>query len=568
MARIRKIEISNFRGIKSLTWLPKPGFNCLIGRGDSSKSTVLDAIDLCLGARRYFQFNDTDFFGLDVETPVEISVTIGELDDTLKGIEAYGIFLRGFNATNGNIEDEPGAHLETVLTVKLTVQSDLEPVWSLVSERAAALDQTRNLIWADRTRLAPTRIATQGDHNLSWRRGSVLNRLSEERADTSTALVKAARDARTAFGEQAKEQLATTLSIVTATADELGIYVGESAKALLDAHSISFTGGTICLHDQGGVPLHGLGVGSTRLLIAGLQRKAAEDAKIILVDELEYGIEPHRIIRLLGSLGAKDNPPPLQVFATTHSPVALCELSGDQLFILRVDYEDLHHVHEVGTSDDVQGTIRLHPGAFLAESVIVGEGASEVGLIRGIDLFRIEQGIRSMASRAVALVDGGGGSALRKATALEKLHYHTALVRDSDLAPAPEEADYLHEGGDVFCWADGRALEDELFLSLDDEWTHKLLEFAVEFKGELIIDEHIKSASAGKFDLANCRKELTVEIRTTLGKAAKSKNLSWFKSVGSMERVAREIVGPGLETADSQFRKKIEAILNWIDEGL
>lgn len=66
MARIRKIEITNFRGIQQLTWCPAPGINCLIGPGDSGKSTVLDAIDLCLGARRNVQFSDADFCGLDI----------------------------------------------------------------------------------------------------------------------------------------------------------------------------------------------------------------------------------------------------------------------------------------------------------------------------------------------------------------------------------------------------------------------------------------------------------------------------------------------------------------------
>lgn len=31
-----------------------------------------------------------------------------------------------------------------------------------------------------------------------------------------------------------------------------------------------------------------LGVGSTRLIVAGLQRKAADNASIVLVDELEF----------------------------------------------------------------------------------------------------------------------------------------------------------------------------------------------------------------------------------------------------------------------------------------
>ena len=138
MARIRRVEIENFRGIKTLTWLPTAGINCLIGPGDSGKSSILDAIDLCLGARRNVQFTDADFHRLNVDRPIQITITVGELDDALKNIDAYGLYVRGFDSKTGNVEDEPEKSAETVLTVRLTVSSDLEPLWSLVSERAEA----------------------------------------------------------------------------------------------------------------------------------------------------------------------------------------------------------------------------------------------------------------------------------------------------------------------------------------------------------------------------------------------------------------------------------------------
>jgi putative ATP-dependent endonuclease of the OLD family len=105
LARIRLIEITHFRGIKSLRWVPSPGTNCLIGPGDSCKSTILDAIDLCLGARRNIQFTDADFYNLDVDIPIAITVTIGELDDALKNIDIYGLYLRSFDQTNGTVDD-------------------------------------------------------------------------------------------------------------------------------------------------------------------------------------------------------------------------------------------------------------------------------------------------------------------------------------------------------------------------------------------------------------------------------------------------------------------------------
>ena len=575
MARVRAVEIRNFRGIKELTWYPELGINCLIGPGDSGKSSVIDSIDLCLGARRNVQFTDADFHLLDVETPITIEITLGELNDDLKNFDAYGMHLRGFDAKTGTIEDEPERDLETVLTVKLTVASDLEPQWTLVSARAEGQGLSRNLVWADRARLAPTRIGALADYHLGWRRGSVLNRVSDECTDGSAALVRAARDARAAFGDDAQGQFEETLSIVATAAKELGIPIGENIKAMLDAHSVSFSGGTISLHTENGVPLRGLGTGSTRLLIAGLQRKAEAQSSIILIDELEYGLEPHRIIRLLGSLGAKEASPPLQVFMTTHSPVSLRELSGDQLFVVRGTMER-HEARVVGTSACMQSTIRLYPDAFLASSVVVCEGASEVGLIRGLDQYRTTNGHDAITAQGVALVDCGGGGAdrpFKRANAFHVLGYRVAVIRDDDKKPtAAVEADFIADGGKVVAWRDGRALEDELFLSLSDGGVSKLLARAVELHGEDLVNDHIKSASQNAKDLIGIQLEdlfdgITSDSRAILGKAARSKKAGWFKSVTWMEDASREVVGPDLVHADSDFRVLIDSIFAWAGDA-
>ena len=147
MSRIRKIEISNFRSICCFSWTPSPGFNCLIGPGDSGKSTILDAVDYCVGARRNLNVADTDFFNLDVTQDIVVRVTLGALPDALKNLDYYGPYLRGFDASNGEVEDEPRRGLETALTVQLAVKADLEPVWSLYSERTQGEDPPRTLRW-------------------------------------------------------------------------------------------------------------------------------------------------------------------------------------------------------------------------------------------------------------------------------------------------------------------------------------------------------------------------------------------------------------------------------------
>ena len=154
---------------------------------------------------------------------------------------------------------------------------------------------------------------------------------------------------------------------------------------------------------------------------------------------------------------------------TTHSPVALRELSGAQLFVLR-EAAGQHTATSVGTDDDIQGTIRVYPDAFLASSVLVCEGASEVGLMRGLDQYLVAQGQPSISTRGIALVDCGGGSAdkpFERAQAFHKLGYRVAVLRDDDKKPtAGVEKSFVDAGGRAFSWRHDRALEDELFASL------------------------------------------------------------------------------------------------------
>ncbi|HEH8659108.1 TPA: AAA family ATPase [Pseudomonas aeruginosa] len=574
MARIRKIEIANFRSIQRLVWCPTPGINCLIGPGDSGKSTVLDAIDLCLGARRNIQISDADFFSLDITNPISITLTLGDLDDSMRTLESFGAFLRGYHTATGVVEDEPSAGAEVVLCLNLTVASDLEPSWTLISDRAAQQGLVKSLAWKDRVALAPTRIGALADYNLSWQRGSVLNRISEERADASAALVKAARDARSTFGDQAEQQLGEALGIVVTTAQELGVHIGTKARALLDSHSVSFGGGTISLHNEGGIPLRSLGVGSTRLLVAGLQRKAASQASIVLSDELEYGLEPHRIARFLGSLGAKEAAP-LQVFLTTHSPVALRELSGGQLFVLRGGPHG-HEARAIGTDNDIQSTIRLYPEAFLARSVIVCEGASEIGLLRGLDLHRIEQGGVSLAAQGVAMVDCGGGDADRpyaRAAVFQSLGYRVMVVRDDDKQPtAAIEQAFLQRSGTVVAYRAGRALEDELFSSLTPAACQKLINYAYDLHGDLI-HEHLRTVSNNTLTIQAVWNEiqntnaLSVPSRTLLGQAARIRKAGWFKSISWMEGVARTIVAPDLPLCDPGFNALMSQVSGWAAHG-
>jgi predicted ATPase len=572
MARIRKLEIQNFRSIQHLSWSPAPGFNCLIGPGDSGKSTILDAIELCIGARRSAPFGDNDFYNLNVQAPITISITLGDLPDDLLNLDSYGDFLRGFEDVFETVEDEPGFGLETVLTQRLIVHSDLEPQWCLFSERAEQQGLERNLSWKDRSRIAPARIGSFANTNLSWSRNSILNRLTDERPALGEALANAAREARNNFGAQAGEQLQQPLQTVTETARDLGVPVGLFAQALLDAHSVSISDGAIALHNEQGIPLRSLGTGSSRLLVAGLQRRASEAASMALVDEVEFGLEPHRLVRFMDSLGAKEPLPPLQVFLTTHSPVALRELSGDQLFIVRA-LNGAHRVRQAGVTDAIQSTLRADPEAFLAKRIIVCEGASEVGLMRGLDQFWCAQGLPSFLATGGAYVNVNGGSPENcyvRGKALLSLGYQVFVIVDADKEVTPEVQNaFLQAGGQSATWGQGRCLEVELFQSLSDQAIDALLAKALEVREPELVGSHIREKSGGALTLQGIQATRPAlpyppMIRNVLGLASSARKNGWYKSVTSYEYIAKHIIGPDLANANHGFRAIIDRIRDWI----
>src|SRR5260370_26571944 len=104
MALIRHIRIQNFRGIYKLDWPPSEGVNCLIGPGDSGKTAILDAIDLCLNPRRYAPISENDFHALNTDEPILIELTIGSLEDELLKLDSYLNFIRGFDPATKKLQ--------------------------------------------------------------------------------------------------------------------------------------------------------------------------------------------------------------------------------------------------------------------------------------------------------------------------------------------------------------------------------------------------------------------------------------------------------------------------------
>lgn len=571
MSVIRHIKIENFRTIKNLSWNPKPGLNCLIGPGDSGKSTLLDAIDLTLGARRSYSFNDADFYKLNVQSPIKITITIGNLHNDLKNIDTYGFFLRGYNTTTQQIVDEPEQGHETVLTIKLIVDSNLDPDWRLYSDRAEADGLERRLPWKHRELLSPARLGTNAHQNLAWGGRSVLNKLSEDTFDVSSVLAQLGRQTREAFAQQQIDGVASVLQQVQEISNNLGVPVGE-LKALLDVNGVSLSNGAISIHNSDNTPLRQLGTGSSRLLISGLQ-KAASRSNIIIVDEAEYGLEPYRITRLLNELGSKDAVPTQQVFITTHSPYVLRELQAQQLHVMRkpsptqealAPSNNIQHIiHSLNGDGFQQATLRVCAEAFFSKKVIVCEGKTEMGIVKGLDLYKQDNDYPMIIANGVHYTDGGGESMFERAKIFSSLGYPTALFKDSD--KASQHITFtgyaLTAGIAVFEWNHNRATEDAIFFDCPESAIPYLLKIAIERKGRDAINSHILNHSNNAANLEHCTDNFIDAHRAPLAKAANKK--SWFKDIDPAEQVARYIIGPYFNGFKPELRTTIDRLFTW-----
>lgn len=580
MAKIRILKISGFRGIKELTWLPQPGVNVLIGPGDSCKSTILDAIDWCLGTRRTLPVTYADFYRMDSKNPLKIVATIGDLPPQLLSITKFGECFRGFKAGCETLEEEPKVGLENVLQIVVKIGDDLEPEWFIPKE-VGNDDDVVKLPWDARKALAPLRIGTSASHHLTWRRGSALSKATETDVSAGAALSGALHEAREAFANAPHTELQAAIELAMEGCKKFAVADIEMISAGLDIDAV-FAGETcIALHDQDGIPLRRMGVGSVRLLSSALISSANEDA-ITLVDELEYGLEPHRVIRLLHSLGTKQEAPSRQVFVTTHSPIAVAELITSQIWMVRGADDAL-----TLTQPDarLQGTIRTYPNALLSRKVLVCEGASEVGIMRGLDRFANEGNSQLLPGglllHGVALVDGRGSSAPANALALRQLGFPVALLRDSDVVKkkkskdkekwdksAAAEDSFVALAGKVFCWEEGYHTEAAVFKYATVSEMQKMIEYAKDFWTEELVTSDMLKHCAGA-SLVEIESNLSTGAtsdadRLNLGLAANKGG--WFKRIDHFETVTNDILLPSVNNTDTDhkyLRRFFRDIVTW-----
>lgn len=526
--KIRNVTIKNFRGVKELDWsLSTANIFCLIGKGDSSKSTILEAIRYVFYPQWNLVLSDSDFYQCKVENAIVIEVTIGDLVEELCSLNKYGYSLRGWDAAGLKLVDEPDDQLERVLTVRLMVEKDLEPKWTAVCNRNPEGVPFRQ---ADRNKVSVGLIGAYSERQLSWATGTALAKLTETQS-LNELLANASRTARTSLDADRHVTLKNFDAAAMKSqevAKLLGVPVVDAYKAHLDLTSINLKVGGLALHD-GDIPLRQLGLGSRRMLLCGIQNLGLEDDHITLFDEVEFGLEPHRISRLIKHV--RDDQIG-QYFLTTHSPTVLRELTVKDLNVVhskdgvvQIISAALACLQEHG----VQGKIRSSAEAFLAKKVVVCEGATEVGFLRGFDDYQVETNKDPLSFHGVALLDARGASKVKAlAKAFKSLRYDVSVLADGDAEQQfseADEAELVELGVPVHVWSDKLSLEERALRDLP--WHSVVISVKLAQRLGFPVVEQVRSKFLEGLEQDMEKWRDSPELRTAIGGAAKTG--TWFK---------------------------------------
>lgn len=358
MAKLRYLRIKHFRGIESFEQTFSDGITCIIGRGDTCKSTILDAIAYVFAQSWSLRLNDSDFYMCDASSPIIIEGVVSDVPDDL--VAKYSNHLRGITTDGRLIDDmesDEAIDAQEVLTLRLTIGRDLEPLWEVVSYNGI---EPSIIKATDRGKLNVYMVSDYIERHSSLNKGNPLYSLyrqlsGEYMSDNENLVLDVVRDAKNAFDANIGDRFNGVIEKIRAVAEELGITLNEM-KAMLDHRDIAISENKVSIHEEG-IPFRLKGKGSKRILSLAIQLALTQPSGIILIDEIEQGLEPDRVQHLVNKLSQYTDK---QVVITTHSSNVIVEIPCSSLFILRKGASSLQHIE-----GEMQGSIRKNPEAFL-----------------------------------------------------------------------------------------------------------------------------------------------------------------------------------------------------------
>lgn len=400
--QIVHLKIENFRGIKHFENYFNQNLICFVGRGDSGKSTILEAISYVLCGATNIDIRETDFYNCDTSLKICIELSVKDLPKEMLVDSKWGLYIRGFK--NNEIIDDittlGSENYEKVVTIKFEVDDTLEAKWFL---KGKPNQEDKSLSWGDREKIKAFKVADYNDKHFSWIKGSPLYKCFKENhvEIIKKELLDAAKEIRKSVQRIELENIDAVKEDICQKAKEIGISLSE-LKTSIDLSNLLIKEGYFCFHDDNNIPMKQKGKGTKRLLSIAIQLLLLQTGGIILIDEIEQGLEPDRIKNLVRTLKESGDG---QIFITTHSSSVVTELPCEDVFMLSVKNEG---TKLTTFTSEKQRIVRKFPEAWYAKKVILCEGKTEVGFCRSIDKFMMKEKDNSFSNYDTVYVNADG----------------------------------------------------------------------------------------------------------------------------------------------------------------
>jgi putative ATP-dependent endonuclease of OLD family len=558
MPKIHSLSISNFKGISEFEQIfGQRNFICLIGRGDSGKTTILEAINLVLSSNWNVSFSDNDFHNQNIEKPIEITATLYDLSESILKESKFGLHLRGIDFSTNVINDEVQQNDIPSITIKLVVTKSLEPIWYITNERAQPDVEIKS---SDRSKFNTFLVSDYIDRHFSWSKGSPLYALlkADDSAINATEIIlETIREAKNKIDSNAFPDLQAIIDNIKINAQKFGVDLSK-INTTVDFRDIIIKEGKINLHDES-TPIRLKGKGSKRLLSIAIQLElfSVNNGGILLIDEIEQGLEPDRVQNLARILKNNEGS---QVFITTHSRDVIVELNAEDLYKLSKNSNKLYNFN---TSE--QGILRSNPEAFFAKKIVLCEGATEVGIVRGINNFNYKNNDFRFSNNGVRYLDCGGDSKIQDCiNVFINKEYDVLVFCDSDNDSNSKVKDLKQfikdESINSAQCQSGKAIENQIFSDVDFETIKKIFEL------ELLEDKSsLKDSIKSKYTSTSWNDDFlsndNLEIRNAIG-IASNKN-KWIKRIDMGASVGEICMSTLDKFKDKHLHKMLTDINNW-----
>lgn len=557
--QIVEVNIENFRGIKTL----KKSFYgkkvvCFIGRGDSGKSTLLDSISYALSPSWNLPFNDNDFYNIDLSNNIKIEVTMIPPKEFINE-DKYGLYLRGLDKATHIIHDDLKDEHEKVLTIQLVVQDDLEPKWYVYNERQEEI--LKEINHRDRAKLNCFMVSDYIEKHFTWNRGTPLNSILRDVQNVDNYQNKFIQPIRTAI-ENINEGNFAELNTCFTNEISSHLVSTKNTKTLMELKDISFNSNNISLHDSKDIPYRLKGKGSKRLLSIAIQLANVNKGAVILIDEIEQGLEPDRVKKLVHHLkNERDG----QIFLTTHSSNVITELGAENICLIRNLNE---RIEAIDIPTELNDIVRACPEAFFANKVIICEGKTEIGICRSIDKYRNQNNKNFMAYQGCVYTLGEGSNFAKYGKHFNQLGFDTLIFCDSDTNCTPTKEELNALGINICDCENGNCIEAQVFQDLPFDAAIKLIEYVIEDKYDSSETQFVNSVKGKDNNFpANWREKDEVSTRESLIKSSRNSEnkSSWFKRINHGEFLG-DTIFEYYDKIDEDKHLKIQLnkIIDWV----